>query len=441
MADATVPPAAGPAPARWALLAGLAALVVTGIAAALGVLTVPGPARMVTVWGGAASVAAVTAAVAVAAYYADTARWCRRRVAALEETADGLHQQAAGLAEHTLPAVAARLLAGVPATTVLAEVTYPADAALRRVLLAVTRDLEEARHRAAAAMSAAAGAAARMQAGTTRMLAHLRDLENRYADGPVFGGLLDLDHLVSQAGRLADSIALLSGGRSGRRWTRPIVMESILRGAAGRIDGYRRVRRQAVTTLAVSGHAAEGVMHALAELMDNATRFSAAGSEVHVSVQEADAGLLILVEDDGVGLRGRGRRRAEALVAGPADLSTLPGSGLGLASVGRVAARYGLTVSFRPSAQGGTTAALMIPRPLVVPVRPDPEPVPAEPVTAGVAGAAAAPRAAELPRRAPGRTLPAQPGLAAAALPPDGPTPDVADGTPYEAGRPPDPAC
>ena len=234
-ADVTVPPAAGPAPACWALLAGLAALVVSGAAAVLGVLAVPGSAQGVTAWSGAASVAAVTAAVAVAAYWADTSRWWRRRAAAAEEAADGLHQQASELAEHTLPTVAQRLRAGVPATTVLAEVTDPADAALRRLLLAVTRDLEEARHRATAAMSAAATAAARMQAGTTRMLADLRDLENRHADGPVFGGLLDLDHQVSQAGRLADSIALLSGGRSGRRWTRPIVVESILRGAAGRL--------------------------------------------------------------------------------------------------------------------------------------------------------------------------------------------------------------
>ena len=168
-------------------------------------------------------------------------------------------------------------------------------------------------------------------------------------------------------------------------------------------------------------------MHALAELMDNATRFSAAGSEVRVSVQEAEAGALILVEDGGVGLQGRARRRAQVLVSGPADLSTLPGSGLGLASVGRVAARYGLTVSFGPSALGGTTAALMIPRPLVVPAAPDPVPAAAEPGRrragpARVAGPAA-PRRADLPRRAPGRTLSARRGPAAAALSPDGPPP------------------
>ena len=222
-ADVTVPRAAGPAPARWALLAGLAALLVAGAAAVLGVLAVPGPAREVTAWGGAASVAAVTAAVAVAAYCADTSRWWRRRAAALEEAADGLRQQAAELAERTLPAVAQQLRAGIPAATVLAEVTHPADATLRRLLLVVTRDLEEARHRAAAAMSATAAAAARMQAGATRMLADLRDLENRHADGPVFGGLLDLDHQVSQAGwptasRCSAEAAPAGGGPGRSSW-------------------------------------------------------------------------------------------------------------------------------------------------------------------------------------------------------------------------------
>jgi len=59
-ADVTLPPVGGPAPARWAVLAGLAALAVTGSAAVWGALVVPGPARMATAWGGAAAAAAVT---------------------------------------------------------------------------------------------------------------------------------------------------------------------------------------------------------------------------------------------------------------------------------------------------------------------------------------------------------------------------------------------
>ena len=41
----------------------------------------------------------------------------------------------------------------------------------------------------------------------------------------MLGDLLKLDHSTAQTGRLADSIAVLTGARSGRRWTKPIVME------------------------------------------------------------------------------------------------------------------------------------------------------------------------------------------------------------------------
>ncbi len=106
-------------------------------------------------------------------------------------------------------------------------------------------------------------------------------------------------------------------------------------------------------------------MHALAELMDNATAFSTHGSEVHVYVEEEDVGVVITIEDSGLGMRRRERDRAEVLVAKSLDLSTLPGTRLGLAVVGRVADRYGLSVNFRPSSRGGTGVVVMIPRSLI----------------------------------------------------------------------------
>jgi anti-sigma regulatory factor (Ser/Thr protein kinase) len=213
----------------------------------------------------------------------------------------------------------------------------------------------------------------------------------------VFADLMELDHRVSQLGRLADSIALLSGGRSGRRWTKPIVMESILRGAMGRVDAYRRVRLHSTSMAAVSGYAAEGVMHALAELMDNAASFSAHGSEVHVYVEEEDAGVIIMIEDSGLGMRRRERSRAEGLVSQPLDLATLPGTRLGLAVVGRLASRYGLTVNFRPSSRGGTGVVVMVPRQLITQVR-DESGVPAYALAGGPADGAAA-QAEALPSR------------------------------------------
>ncbi|WP_345336830.1 ATP-binding protein, partial [Actinomadura viridis] len=288
-----------------------------------------------------------------------------RAARAAADRAD-LEAEAARLADSTVPTLVKRIRedrASVPA--VLAEIPVPAQQPLETLLRRIAEDLAAGERTSAAARAACASAAARIQAQTTRMLAQLRELQHRHGDDEVFGDLLDLDHHLSQMGRLADSIALLSGGRSGRRWTKPIVMESILRGAMGRIAAYQRVQYHSTSTAAVAGFAAEGVMHALAELMDNAANFSPHGTMVHVYVEEEDAGVVVTIEDSGLGMRQRERQRAERLVSEAADLTSLPGTRLGLAVVGRLARKHALTVSFRPSARGGTGAVVLIPRQLI----------------------------------------------------------------------------
>ncbi|GAA2585402.1 MULTISPECIES: ATP-binding protein [Streptomyces] len=226
--------------------------------------------------------------------------------------------------------------------------------------------LEKATAERAAAVSATANAAGRMQALATGMLADLRAMEERHNDEDVLADLLHLDHRTAQAGRLADSVAVLTGARSGRRWARPIGMESILRGAMGRIAGYQRVRVHSASDTAVAGHAAEGVMHALAELLDNAANFSPPTAEVHVYVEEVPAGVIVSVEDSGLVMGEVQLRRAQQAVAGEtAGLGGLTGTRLGLAVVGRLSAKYGLKVSFRPSARGGTGVLMLVPQDLL----------------------------------------------------------------------------
>lgn len=250
----------------------------------------------------------------------------------------------------------------------------------------------------AAAVAACANAAGRMQALATSMLADLREMEHRHTAEDVLGDLLHLDHRTAQAGRLADSIAVLTGARSGRRWAKPIVMESILRGAMGRIGSYQRIRLHSTSDVAIAGHAAEGVMHALAELLDNATNFSPPTAEVHVYVEEVPAGIVVTVEDSGLVMSDVQLRRAErAVSAENQDLTALSGTRLGLAVVGRLARKHGLTVSFRPSARGGTGALMMLPQELISRT-PAPAPVPAarpepEPDHATAATPSAAPAA------------------------------------------------
>jgi len=299
-------------------------------------------------------------------------------VAAAEQRAAGaraaraaLEAEIARLSGETMPLALGRLRDGAAADMALAGIPAPGEKAVRGLLTGVVEEVAAAERRGAAAMAACASAAARFQAQTTRMLAELREMENRYGDDKVFADLMELDHRVSQLGRLADSIALLAGGRSGRRWTKPIPLESILRGAMGRIDAYQRVRMHSVSSAAVVGYAAEGLMHALAELMDNAAAFSAHGSEVHVYVEDEDVGVVITIEDSGLGMRKRERQRAEGLVSRSLDLATLAGTRMGLAVVGRLASRYGLSVNFRPSSRGGTGVVVMVPRQLIAQPRLD----------------------------------------------------------------------
>ncbi|MEV6132959.1 ATP-binding protein, partial [Streptomyces violaceusniger] len=210
-----------------------------------------------------------------------------------------------------------------------------------------------------------------VQALATSMLADLREMENRH-DETVLGDLLKLDHTTAQAGRIADSIAVLTGARSGRRWTKPIVMESVLRGAIGRISAFQRVRVHSASNAAVAGYAAEGVMHALAELMDNAASFSPPTEEVHVYVEETHAGVVVTIEDGGLVMGPAALDRAQKSVSSESlDLMSLSGTRLGLAVVGCLARKHGLTVSFRPSARGGTGVVVLIPQQLITHVNQD----------------------------------------------------------------------
>ncbi|WP_026239730.1 ATP-binding protein [Parafrankia discariae] len=294
-----------------------------------------------------------------------TARELRGRVVALETRASRSAAQTERLAREVLPAVVERLREGASVQAALGEAPRGTEGTHQHILRTVAEEVGRGERMRAAAMAACANAAGRMQALSTSMLADLRAMEERHSE-EVLGDLLRLDHLTAQAGRLADSIAVLTGGRSGRRWTKPIVMESLLRGSMGRISAYQRVRLHSVSAVAVVGYAAEGIMHALAELMDNATSFSPPSEEVHVYVEEVQAGVVITIEDGGLVMGPAALERAERAVSAEAlDLTTLSGTRLGLAVVGVLARKHGLTVSFRPSSRGGTGVVVMIPRQLI----------------------------------------------------------------------------
>ncbi|MFJ5234889.1 ATP-binding protein [Kitasatospora sp. NPDC088391] len=361
-----------------AVLVGLLPAAVIGAAVGLAVAGAPGRAAAI-LWCGLVG----AAAVAVAGF--EAVRRGRALELAQEDTArreeelrHRLARQQAGmlqLAKQELPAAVARLQGGEYVTDVLRSyeqqhVPNAGDdfhdarlAVIRSVLDAV--DNEEAMRESA--QRAFVNIARRVQAIVHRQAVDLRQMEDRHGNDPaVFDDLLVIDHGNALIGRLADSIAVLGGARPGRQWNNPVPLYSVLRGGISRILDFRRVELHPVSEVAVTGPAVEPLIHALAELLDNATRYSPPQTDVHLTAVEVQTGIAIEIEDGGLSLGEEGRARAERMLEEAQsgidlnDLGETPR--LGLAVVGRLARAYGFQVSLRPSAYGGVRAVLIVPQ-------------------------------------------------------------------------------
>ncbi|MFD7735819.1 sensor histidine kinase [Kitasatospora phosalacinea] len=361
-----------------AVLVCLLPAAVIGAAVGFAAAADPGVATSGIIWCGLVGAAAVAVAGFEAVRRGRALELAREEAARREaEQRHRLARQQEGmleLARDELPRAVARMQGGEFITDVLRsyEQQHADDAGdefhdfryavLRAVLDAV--DNEEAMRESA--QRAFVNIARRVQAIVHRQAIDLRTMEDRHGDDPaVFDDLLVIDHGNALIGRLADSIAVLGGARPGRQWNNPVPLYSVLRGGMSRILDFRRVELHPVSEVAVVGPAVEPLIHALAELLDNATRYSPPQTSVHLTAVEVQTGIAIEIEDGGLSLGEEGRARAERMLAEAESGIDLNGLGeaprLGLAVVGRLARAYGFQVSLRPSAYGGVRAVLIVP--------------------------------------------------------------------------------
>lgn len=239
--------------------------------------------------------------------------------------------------------------------------------ALLRAILDIVDDEEAMRE---SAQRSFVNIARRVQSLVHQQASELREMEEHHGRNPeVFDDLLRIDHGTALIGRLADSVAVLGKARPGRQWPRPVPLFSVLRGAMSRILEYQRVDLHSIAKVAIVGTAVEPLIHACAELLDNATRYSPPQTRVHVTAVEVQTGIAIEIEDGGVSLSEEARTRAERMLAqaqAGIDLNDLGESPrLGMAVVGRLCQMYNLQVSLRQSAYGGVRAVLVVPRDVV----------------------------------------------------------------------------
>ncbi|GEC18419.1 hypothetical protein PHY01_07020 [Pseudonocardia hydrocarbonoxydans] len=232
--------------------------------------------------------------------------------------------------------------------------------------------------------------ARRNQSLLYRQLDIINQLEESERDPDALAGLFTLDHLATRVRRNAESLLVLSGEQPPRTWSGPVALRDVLRASIAETEDLDRVVFVVDERVAVVGHSVTDLTHLLAELTENAVRFSPPDTVVTIrgrADRTSPGGIVLTVEDWGVGMPADELAAANALLAEPPEVDLSVSQRLGLHVVARLAARHGVRVSLTPTPGSGITAVLALPPDLFADpeeLRAAPEPASRRPVDAGV---------------------------------------------------------
>lgn len=210
--------------------------------------------------------------------------------------------------------------------------------------------------------------ARRLQSLVHREIELLDELENQVEDPDLLKGLFHVDHLATRIRRHAENLAVLGGAISRRQWSRPVSLTEVLRSSIAEVEQYPRIKLVPPIEGTLRGHAVADVIHLLAELVENATIYSAPQTPVLLRAQLVTAGLAVEVEDRGLGMSADEQTRMNGLLADPEhiDVAELLSDGrIGLFVVSSLARRHGIVVRLQSNIYGGVQAVLIVPQQLL----------------------------------------------------------------------------
>jgi hypothetical protein len=194
----------------------------------------------------------------------------------------------------------------------------------------------------------------------------LLDQVNRDQGDPKLPGrLLQVDRLAVRARRNAHNLIVLAGGEPARHWDGPAPLGEVAALAISDNPDAARVDLDVAGDLLVPGPAAEDLANLLAELVDNATAFSAPETRVRVGGQEVGSGYVLEVEDRGLGMTDGELETVNRRLAGDPAAGDDLEQRLGAWVAGRLARRHDVRVQLRRSPYGGVKALVFLPELLV----------------------------------------------------------------------------
>jgi signal transduction histidine kinase len=184
-------------------------------------------------------------------------------------------------------------------------------------------------------------------------------------------GLFRLDHLATRLRRNGENLQVLAGGSPPRQGQGPVTVVELLRAATSEVNDYRRITLGHAPSGSVHGAAAADIVHIMAELLENSTRFSSPQRKVVLTADRGtEGGLLIEVVDAGLGMAADDLAAVNQRLAGGSEVGPETTRRMGLFVVSRLAERHGVTVRLRPTydtaKQAGITASVHVPAALMI---------------------------------------------------------------------------
>ncbi|WP_165960614.1 sensor histidine kinase [Actinocrispum wychmicini] len=286
-----------------------------------------------------------------------------------------LRRSALEVADHKLPDAVAGLRAGALIPPEVAPVAVTTQDELGQVARAFDAVQDQALRLAAeqAHLRASYGDVfvnlSRRSQGLVQRQLHLLDrLERDEEDPDQLAKLFQLDHLATRMRRNNENLMVLSAGSElAMRAGRPVPLADLLRAAVSEIEQYQRVSVQPPPDLTVLGYAARDLVRLTAELLDNATQFSAPETRVTIASRLADDGTVAVdVLDTGIGMRDEEIAEVNARLADGGHLDASASRRMGLFVVGRLAGRHHVRVELHGGKDiAGIRATVTIPADLL----------------------------------------------------------------------------
>jgi hypothetical protein len=206
----------------------------------------------------------------------------------------------------------------------------------------------------------------RSQSLLDRLLRMIDGLELSEEYPERLANLFRMDHLATRMRRNSENLLVLAGHEAPRRWAEPVPLMDVLRAAVSEIEQYERVELNIQAGVAVIGTGVADTVHLLAELLENATTFSARTTQVVVSGHAVGSGgALIDITDRGMGIPGQQLAELNHRLDQPSVADVAISRHMGLFAVAHLAARHKIKVQLQLPPDGGTTAQVWVPSSLL----------------------------------------------------------------------------